>query len=125
MSCRGTWMTDRIYCRDCLDGLERVSNEMEQDKWLSCGDVKNAQMYAGRISSTYDEGVFNEIEEDLFSKFKKYCCHGFNVTVTSEGGDSICMEFKPDPAVTSKYERRLLSSNIPLLMPAAKRRRGL
>lgn len=91
MSERGTWVTEHIYCAQCLETFQKFLSERgcltDRNKYWSY--VKpSAWCFAGRISGLYaGEEIhdWDSMAEDL----AKILCHPLRIAVLAENGEKI------------------------------------
>jgi len=101
MSDRGSFVTQFMYCRDCLKAAETVL-ATQQDQRLSGYRVPSWQggdpmpIIAGKVAGDYVNEECVYFETDLIPRLSALVCHPVRVAVLAEGGEHI---FTARPAI--------------------------
>lgn len=95
MSERGSFVTEYIYCKKCLEAAESVL--LSRDKSLCSSTVANwdendafeLPIIAGKIGASHEGGELLFFEHQLAPKLSKLLCHPLRVAVLAESGEQI------------------------------------
>ena len=109
MSERGSFMTDYIYCSQCLKALKLIL--CEKTKSL-CGSQlpswqtgKRLPIIAGKIGGSYFGEEIHIFESELIPKIKSIICHHVRIVVFADNGDAKIFTLEPkERKVASVYE---------------------
>lgn len=104
MSQRGSFVTEFVYCDECIDGLRRVLNTRE--KYLCCHDIPRPAgdakrffpIIAGKVGELYGDGELVVFDIELRDRIEAVICHPVRIAVLPEG---------KTPAETFTYEPRM------------------
>ena len=88
MSERGSFVTQFIYCSECLEAVKKVL--LSDDKYLDSSIIKNRPIIGGKIGGSYEGEGLTTFELELIPKLEELICHQVRIAVLSDsGGDKI------------------------------------
>lgn len=91
MSERGTWITEHIYCAQCVERFQKFLDESgcltDANKYWSY--VKSSPWsFAGRISGLYAGEELHDWE-NMAEDLQKILCHNMRIAVLAENGSEV------------------------------------
>lgn len=94
MSERGSFVTEYIHCKACLEAVKDVllANgkllcSRQMDSWEGKGEV--LPIIAGKVGSTFAGGEVMVFEDDYIPQLEKRICHPVRIAVLGEQGQRI------------------------------------
>lgn len=90
MSERGTFVTEFIYCPECLEAVKKVFEDADQGKFFHAEQLAMngvpQPVLSGRIGEFWPGGEPRSFEWDILPELNKVCCHPVRVVVIPEAG---------------------------------------
>jgi hypothetical protein len=105
MSERGTFVTQYIYCPNCLEAVRNCFRKHEAGKWFHAiqinMDLYPYPIFAGRISESWPGGEVFEFETEILPALEACICHPVRVVVMPENGDARTFTANPSQEKTA------------------------
>jgi hypothetical protein len=99
MSERGTFVTEFIYCRKCLEAVRNCFREQEAGKWFHAEqinmDLHLYPIFAGRIGGGFPGEEVLVFETEILPDLEARVCHTVRVVVLPEFGDAATFRAVP------------------------------
>jgi hypothetical protein len=104
MSERGSFVTEYIYCADCLAAAASVL--LRDDKylrgalvpaWTGCSEA-TLPIIAGKVGDTYPGGEIHTFEHHLVPALYERICHPMRIAVLAETGEQLFLVKPKHPA---------------------------
>lgn len=94
MSERGTFITEFVYCKKCLDGIRKIL--IGDGKYLKSVEIphwndsnKPLPIIAGKIGGLYPGEELHTFEIEFIPQIKSLICHDIRIAVLAEQGERI------------------------------------
>jgi len=91
MSERGSFVTEYIYCKDCVEAVRQVFSSLEQGKWFYSVQVIQGlypqPIFAGRIGESWMGGETVAFETEILPELNMVVCHEVRIVVIPESGE--------------------------------------
>ena len=94
MSERGSFVTQYIYCRECLKTVEAVL--LDKRKYLCSQRIEGWEMpfrqlpiIAGKVGGLHEGEELEDFEKDYIPAISKRICHPVRIAVLAEEGEAI------------------------------------
>jgi hypothetical protein len=84
MSERGTFMTDFIYCQQCLESAKQVLGKVLADPCLTVITKGKLSALYGTVSGLYAGEEIDVIEDEVIPELEKVLCHPLRFVVLAE-----------------------------------------
>jgi hypothetical protein len=101
---RGSFVTEYIYCPQCLEAAKAVL--LSNEKYLcSCvlpsweGPDLQLPIIAGKIGGLYKSQEIVDFESDYAVRLARTICHPMRVVVLADSGDAKCFCITPDKSL--------------------------
>jgi len=97
---RGSFVTEYIYCKQCVESVRQVFASLEQGKWFYPVQVIQGlypqPIFAGRIGEGWPGGETFAFETEILPDLNKSVCHEVRVVVIPEFGEPKTFVARPE-----------------------------